>query len=233
MAKPARDARSGFAITYETSLLTLITFTISIATLVWQIVNYLEGPQVKLITPAQITIAPSGLVQFPNRDGGPFVHFIADMGYVNEASAGYNATIRTERLRITVAGAPTFEYAWYYTVVSDAGGPQGLSLVVTKKAPSHPLPLPAGSSQSHETLFQPWLKDCSAVAAPCKPDDNYVDWKTFVGWFQKTGVINFEFMLDVFGRDEPLSEKCTVRMSPAELAIFVQRGWGSPFCTAE
>jgi hypothetical protein len=218
-------------ITYDTSLLTLITFAISIATLTWQIINYFEGPQVRLIAPDQITIGSSERVNFPIRDGGPYVHFVARLSYVNAAAASYNATVRAERVRVTVEGKPAFEYRWFRFVTSDAAGSQGTDLVVDKASDAHPFALAAGSSESHETLFQPWQKACAAAAADCKTDDNYIDWKTFVEWFGNQHVVEFEFLTDIYGQVDPVSAKCTVRMSDERFQNLAARKWGSPFCT--
>jgi hypothetical protein len=218
-----------FEISYETSLLTLITFAISVVTLAWQIINFLEGPQVKLIAPDQITIGSSERVKFPSRDGGPYVHFIARLSYVNSAAAGYNATIRAERVRVKVEGQQVFEYRWFRFVTSDAAGSQGNDLEVSKVSDAQPFPLAAASSQSHETLFQPW--QCSAKDARCKTgDDNYIDWKTFVEWFAKKHVVEFEFLTDIYGRETPVSAKCTVTMPDERFAAFAARQWASPVC---
>ncbi len=230
---PRKKASSKFPleISYETSLLTLITFVISIASLAWQIINYFEGAQVKLIATDQITIGSSERVNFPNRDGGPFVHFIARMSYVNAAATSYNATIRTERLRIKVEGQQVFEYQWFRFVTSDAAGPDGADLKVDKITDAHPFPLAAGSSESHETLFQPWQKVCPETATQCRTDDNYIDWKTFTGWFANKHVVEFEFLADIYGLQDPVSAKCTVKMSDERFANLVARKWASPVCT--
>ena len=231
MAKKLKSSRFPIEINYETSLLTLITFLISIASLAWQIINYFEGPQVKLIATDQITIGSSESVNFPNRDGGPFVHFIAQMSYVNAAAASYNATIRTERVRIKVEGQKVFEYQWFRFVTSDAAGPSGANLVVEKKSDAHPFPLVAGSSESHETLFQPWQKACTPAVPGCNWDENYIDWNTFIDWFGKKHVVEFEFVADIYGVKNPVSAKCTVTMSEKRFVEFKARKWASPICT--
>ena len=217
-------------ITYETSLLTLITFLISIASLVWQIFNFFEGPQVRLIATDQITIGASDAVGFPNRDGDkPLVHFIARMSYVNAASAGYNAITRTERMRIRIDGQREFESQWFRFVGSDADGPGGAHLVVDKKSEAHPFPVMAGNAETHETLFQPWQKACPANDSSCHWDDNYVDWDTFIDWLGKKREIEFEFLTDIYGQ-KTVSATCIVRMSPERFADLKKRRWGSPVC---
>jgi hypothetical protein len=224
----------GLQVSYETSLLTLITFFLSISSLAWQAINYFEGPQVKLISPDQITIAPSDQVNFPNRDiEGPYVHFIARLSYVNSAAAGYNATVRYERVRVKVNGRHVFEGQWYNFVGSDAGGKDGQNLIVEKKSYAHPFPLAAGTAESHETLFQPWEKQCPSQSTGCSADDNYVDWTTFISWLSKEHVIEFEFLTDVFGRKTPVSVTCKVTMSDERFNDMVKRRWSSPVCIAQ
>ena len=142
-------AKSGFKISYEASILTLITFAISITSLGWQTVNYFAGAKVRLIPPDQITIGSSPTVTYPPRDGGPFVHFIARMGYVNEASAGYNATVRAERVRVRAAGQRAFESRWYFFVISDAVGAKNDELQVKKEKSAQPFPLAECFWSSH------------------------------------------------------------------------------------
>lgn len=231
MAKK-RKSKFRFKVSYEASLLTLITFLISIASLSWQIINYFEGAQVRLITPDQITIGSSPKMNYPNRGGGPYVHFITRMSYVNSASAGYNATVSAERVRISVNGQHAFEYRWYYLVKSDAVGKDGNELKVDKELYGQPFALAAGSSTSHETLYQPWHRDCSTAAAPCTALDNYVDWKTFMQWFGDKHTLEFEFFADIFGRAAPISAKCRVEMPNERFAELQTREWASPVCTA-
>lgn len=233
MAKKIKSAKFPLKISYETSLLTLITFVISIASLLWQTINYFEGPKVRLIAPDQIVIGSSERVKYPNRDGGPYVHFITPMSYVNAASAGYNATVRAERIRIKIEGQQVFEHQWYHFVHSDAVGEGGTELKVETDSDARPFPLAAGSSASHETLFQPWEKQCAAGATKCHADDYYVDWTTFLDWTAKNHVIEFEFLADIFGSNTPVVATCKVNMSEQRFKDMVARRWASPACVPQ
>jgi hypothetical protein len=210
---------------------TAVTFALSIVSLGWQGFKYYEGPQVRLITPEQITIASSTAVKYPDRaQKGPYVHFIARMSYVNEASTGYNATVSKERIRVTVEGHAVFESTWYNFVSSDAGGKDGSEIVFNTKTFAHPFPMAAGSSESHETVFQPWEKDCSGATPPCSPFDNYVKWDDFVSWFQKDRPIEFEFLADTFTGKQPVTAKCRIVMYQEQFDSMKQRQWTSPLC---
>lgn len=217
-------------ISYETNILTLITFAMSVAALVWQTVDYVKGAEVHLIQPEQIVIAASGPAEFPDRDGGgPYIHFIARMSYVNSGAAGYNATIRAERVRITVAGR-RFEQRWFRYVHSDADKADATKLVVNEPSEARPLPLTAGSSESHETLFQPWEKECASFQPQCDRRENYVDWKTFLEWFAPSRKLELEFLADIYGRAEPISAKCHIEMARQHIANLKAQGWASPVC---
>jgi hypothetical protein len=209
-----------------------VSLGLSILSSGWQVIHYYEGPQVRLITPDQITIASSTAVKYPDRDHkGPYVHFIARMSIVNEAGTGYNTTVSRERVRVTVQGHAVFEGFWYNFVSSDAGGKDGGDLIVDPKSFAHPFPLAAGSAESHETLFQPRQRDCSGVTPPCSAFDNYIKWADFVGWFQKDKPIEFEFMADTFTGKQPVPAKCKVEMYVEQFDSMKQRQWTSPICT--
>ncbi len=230
---PAPAGKFPIKLTYDANLLALITLVISLGTLAWQIVNYVQGADVRLIAPNQITIGASDAVMFPNRAGGPYVHFIMRYSYVNQAAAGYNATVREERLRVTVSGHRSFEYRWFRFVSSDAAGPNGTQLKVDKIKDAQPFPVAAASSDSHETLFQPWQNDCPAkTRTPCDPLANYVGWTTFLNWFAKDRTVEFELLAYVFGSKQPVSAKCKVTMPKERFDDMVQQRWGSPICVA-
>ena len=202
----------------------------SVASLVWQTIDYVKGAEVYLIQPEQIVIAASGPAEFPDRDGGgPYVHFVARMSYVNSGAAGYNATIRAERVRITVAGR-RFEQQWFRYVHSDADSTDATKLVVDKVSEARPLPVTAGSAESHETLFQPWEKECSSSRPQCDRRENYVDWKTFLQWFAPSRKLELEFLADIYGKAEPILAKCRIEMEPQHVANLTARGWASPVC---
>jgi hypothetical protein len=224
-----KSTRHKFKITYDASLLTLITFGISMVTLTWQIFNYFEGAQVKMIAPDQVTIGSSDAMKVHNRDGGPYVHFIARLSYVNQASSGYNATVRLERVRVTLKGHEAFEQQWYDFTVSDADGDQ---LTFDKRVASNPFPLAAGSSESHETIFQPWPRNCQAGQPACKADDYYIDWSKFLDLFKADRVADFEFQAYVYGRSEPVTARCRVALSERQYQNMAARGWVSPVCSA-
>ena len=106
-----------------------------------------------------------------------------------------------------------------YAGISDDGTPD-----------LHPLPLTAGSSLSHETIFQPWEKRCRNETQPCTPDDNYVEWKTFVEWMRNKRTVEFEFITDIYGLKMPATATCKVRMPKQRFDDMVTRRWASPVC---
>jgi hypothetical protein len=229
-APPPRSRIFPLKISYKADILTLITFLMSFTALLWQVVNYFQGAAVKLLAPDEIVIAASDKADFPNRDGGPYVHFLARMSYVNEGSVGYNATIKRERIEVSVAGVFQFEQYWFRFVSADATGPDGTTLVVSKISDFRPFGLSSGSSESHLTLFQPWPKTCGAKEKDCKWDVNYVSWDTFSNAVKPSQQIKVRLFADKFGTATPAAVECMVRLSDQSYSNIQQRRWDAPVC---
>jgi hypothetical protein len=228
--RQAEEKKPRFAITYEVGILTLITFVLSVISLGWQILNYLQGAKIKLIPPDQILIGSSERVDFPSRDGGSYVHFIIRMSYVNEGATGYNATTRRERIKIRLDGHPEIEQRWYRFVTFDASGPSGAGLKVEKSSDARPLPIMAGNSESHATLFQPWPKQCPLSSGKCDSRDSYLGWDAFLELFRHKRVLEVEIMAEAYGQMESVSAKCRIEMPEQSFLAMKERGWGSPVC---
>jgi hypothetical protein len=190
----------------------------------------MTGPNVMLIAPDQITIGSSEQVKFPLRGGGPYVHFIAQMSYVNKGAIGYNATVKSERVRVKVANMKPFEHRWFRFVTSDSGGPDGWKLQVTKVRDAGPFPITAGTASSQETLFQPRPKNCSGAVSKCSERQDYVTWDYFIQSLTASAdhTIEFEILADLYERAEPISIKCTVKID--KLDELREHRWGSPVC---
>jgi hypothetical protein len=218
-------------ISYEIDVITLVTFVISITSLGWQISNYMKGADVMLIAPDQITISSSERAEFPLRSGGPYVHFIIRMSYVNKGAVGYNATVKTERLRFTIGRGTPFEHRWYRFVTHDAAGPDGWQLKVDKKSDASPFPITAGVSESHETLFQPWARKCADLVPHCSTRENYLTWDSFIKLLAANAnyTIELEILADLYDRPEPISVKCRVKVEKFD--DLKTHGWGSPVCS--
>ena len=217
-------------INYKADILTVITFLMSFAALLWQVVNYLQGAAVRVFAPDQIIIAASDKVDFPNREGGPYVHFLARMSYVNEGSVGYNATIRRERIEISIADVLQLEQYWYRFVSSDATGPQGTTLVVSKISDFHPFGLQAGSAESHLTLFQPWPKKCAVTEKNCKWDVNYMSWENFFKLVKPGQKVKVRLLADEFVTASPVTAECTATLNSQSYSNLEERRWDSPVC---
>jgi hypothetical protein len=222
--------KSRFTITYEASLLTLITFVISIASLGWQLFNYFQGAQIRLISPDQIVIGSSEKVDFHSRDQGSYAHFIVRMSYVNAGATGYNATIRGERIKVTIDGAPVFEHRWYRFVAHDAQGPAGADLKVDKVSDARAFPIMAGNAESHATLFQPWPKQCAQDAKNCDRRESYLTWTKFLDLLKAKLTLDVEIISEAFGRSAPVHSRCKIEMDQGSFEAMQKNGWGSPVC---
>ncbi len=227
LALQRRFASETLNASFLTSIISLIT---SVTALGWQIINYMAGPDVMLIAPDQITVGSSEQVNFPLRGGGPYVHFIAQMSYVNKGAIGYNATVKSERVRVKIANMAPFEHRWFRFVSSDSGGPDGWKLQATKVRDAVPFPITAGTASSQETLFQPWPKNCSGAVSKCWEKQNYVTWDSFIQSLAASPdhIIEFEILADLYERAEPISIKCTVKID--NLDELREHRWKSPVC---
>ena len=208
----------------------LIPITLGVLAFIWNVYNYLQGADVKLLPPDQMTIGSSASVNFPLRGKGPYVHFISTMGYVNAGAAGYSSVVRRERIRVQVDGGKFFEHWWYHFVTSDSGGPKGDELKVNKKEDARPFPIMAGSSQSHETLFQPWPYKCEDAEKKCNARKNYVEWKNFVDGLHDGSKIKIILLADLFDETEPVEAECNLRITKPNIDAMNDRKWVSLPC---
>lgn len=214
----------------EVELVGLVTFLVSIASLGWHVSNYLQGPQIEVFPPDQIVIGRSDKVDFPNRDRGPHFHVVGRMSYANKGAAGYNAIIQRARLIISIPNHEEIEHRWYRFVSTDSAGDNGGALIVTKLSDAGPFPVTAGSSESHQMLFQPWPKDCGDQSVKCHAADNYLDWDRFVDLLEPKGTMTLTFLADVFGESEPATAVCKIVMKKKHIKLMSQRKWASPVC---
>jgi hypothetical protein len=210
--------------------LALIALLISLGTLSWQIGNYLAGPEVELFAPDQVVIASSAVAGFPNREGGPYAHIFGRMSYVNAGAAGYNATVRRESALISIPGRAPFEQRWYRFVSADATGTDGNNLTVEKLADAGPFPLPAGSSTTHLTLFQPWPHRCASRDAACDQRQNYVTWDKFLELTKDQREFDIQFVAETYDAEPRVVAKCKVKLSERSYAGLMSRSWASPAC---
>lgn len=226
----AKKWKLPFKIDYEVGVITLVTFVMSAASLGWQIFNYFQGAEVRLVPPDQIVLGSNEGLDIRSRDAGSYAHFIVRMSYVNEGAAGYNAAILREKVRITFEGHPPFEHQWYQFVTHDLSSTDRNKIKVDKESDARPFPLPAGTSESHATLFQPWPKDCSPFAPPCNARDNYVIWQAFVDLLKDKRAFEVQIVADTINKKNAVMAKCKINMSNQALDNLVTAGWASPVC---
>jgi len=227
MPEPQTADKPRFKVTYEAGLPTLVALVISLASLFWQVFNYLQGPSIRLIAPDQLMIGSSERVGFINRDGASYAHFILRMSYVNDGAAGYNATIRRERIKVKVGSSSDFEHRWHRFVTYDSSGS---NVKVDKVSDAQPRPLVAGSSESHVTLFQPWPKTCPPADKECDPLESYLTWEDFLELFQRQRTIEIELVSEIYGQRRPASAACRIEMSERAFAEMKEQGWLAPVC---
>lgn len=224
------EKKPRFKVTYEASVFALVTFAISMVSLGWQVVNYLQGAKIRIIPPDQIVIGSSKSVDFASRDQGQYVHFIVRMSYVNEGATGFNATMRRERIIVKLDGYPPFEQRWYRFVVHDVTGPTGSDLKVDKVSDARAFPVVAGNAETHATVFQPWPRLCEPGVLNCDPRESYLPWDKFLDLFAAKRTMEIEVLSEAFGQSKSSSSKCRIEMDENSFAAMKRNGWGSPIC---
>jgi hypothetical protein len=217
-------------ISYKADILTLITFAMSAAALGWQMVNYLQGAAVRLIPPDEIILASSDKADYPAVSGGPYFLILARMSYVNEGATGYNATIKRERIEISIPDVLDMEEYWYRFVGADAAASDANKLVVTTVSDFHAFGLQSGSSESHLTLFQPWPKDCPTADKNCKWNVNYVPWDTFSKAVKPTQYMKIRLFADIYGSSHSVSAECEVTITKETYDNVQLRRWDAQIC---
>src|ERR1700685_1035741 len=221
-----------FKISYKADILTLITFFMSAAALLWQLVNYLQGPAVYLIPPDEIIVASSDKANYPGTDGGPYFLVLARMSYVNEGAAGYNATIKRERVEVSIPDVLDVEEYWYRFVSADSAGTGGNTLVVSTISDFHAFALLSGNSESHLTLFQPWPKDCSSNDKNCRWNVNYVSWDTFAKAVKPMQHMKVRLFADEYGAGRPVLAECQVTITKETYTNIIMRHWDAQVCNS-
>ena len=219
-----------FELDQKISVIALITFVMSAASLIWQGVNSWQGATVRMINPDQIEIGSTEAFALKSRDDGSYANFIVAAIYVNESAGGYNETILRERLTIRFKDGPEIEHRNYWSVTSDLDLKDRNVIKLTKVKDALPFHLLAGTSESHDTLFQPWPKLCAPGDAKCSARDNYMTWPAFVALLTAKHEIEFIVTGDTASGKTVIAARCTVKIDGRALANLIAKGWGSPVC---
>jgi hypothetical protein len=216
----------GLQIARKTEIIALAAFSLSISTLLWQIINYAVGPVVRLFPTDQIVITATDKLGRNYSGQDNLLALIATMAYVNEGDAGHNAVIRREYLEFSMEGRRV-QHRWYKFGSSDA---QNGNLTFEKDIEARPFAVNAGSAVSHETLFAASVIDCQPTVKECVPGENFVRWDDFLKAIMTTNQLLFSTSADVFP-SKRVTASCVVRLRDYEIKVIEQKQWLVANCT--
>jgi hypothetical protein len=218
----------GLRIARKTEILALAAFFLSVSGLLWQILNYVRGPVVRLFPSDQIIITSSGKLG-KNYAGQPdLLALIATFAYVNEGDVGHNAVVRREYIKFEF-GDRKIEHRWYLTGSSDF---EGSNPTFKPEGEARPFPVTAGSAVSHDTLFAAWEIDCEQVTRDCNPAENFVVWDDFVKTIKLTKEIKIKTVALIYSKP-PAEATCEIRLRDWEISIIEMEGWLAAACAAD
>jgi|GEM_PF-2129255 len=216
----------GLQVARKTEIIALSAFSLSISTLLWQIINYTVGPVVRLFPTDQIVITATDKLGRNYSGQDNLLALIATMAYVNGGDTGHNSVIRREYLDFSM-GDRRVQHRWYEFGSSDI---QNGNLTFKRDSEAHPFAVNAGSAVSHETLFAAWEIDCEPAMKQCDPGGNFVKWDDFIKTIMTTNQLSFSASADVYPSNR-VTAACVVRLRDWEIKILEKEQWLTAACT--
>lgn len=207
----------------RTDPIALAAFLMALSGIAFHMLVYFRGPVIRSFPPDRITIRPETLP-----DGQAYVAFVAPMAYVNTGYKEYHGTIKRERLRFKLSGR-TYEQTWHRFVEIHS---KGTELIEVVKAQATPMPVLAGSSESHETVFLPRLVRCHPDATRCDPNMNYLSWKSFLREIAKIKQLRLRFITEIYN-EQPVETACYVDIYPTMRMQLIDQKWVGLNCWEE
>lgn len=209
----------GIEIERKTDILAFAAFLLALAGILYQVFGYLQGPDVKLFPPEQILIFTEKI------RADEYVMFATSMAYVNTGQPGYNAALKSESIRFTIAGKK-YEQKWQEFISS---GSSGNKLIKVKRDEAHPLAINAGSTISHETSFAP-----RSIHVRNENDKsrfkNFLKWEDFLKSITGSKELVFELVSEIYGDPHPLNIKCKIYVDDNFINLLKEKQWSAPSC---
>ena len=150
---------------------------------------------------------------------------IARMAYVNTGQPGYNGTLRRETVRLRL-DTHDYEWVWYRFLSTDA---KGTELQRVDKGEAKPLPVTAGSSESHETEFVPRRVRCQPNQTGCDTNANFLDKEQLLAALEKQGQLRFTFITEIYG-EQSVTVTCTVDVDAGLRLALKEYDWMAASC---
>jgi hypothetical protein len=210
----------GLEIERKTDILALAAFVIALGGTAFQVSAFVRGAEITIVAPDQILFTAE---KYSN--GHTYVRFAARMAYVNSGQQGYNGVVRKELLKYTLDGV-AYTQIWQKFTASDAD--ESDKLVMNPQGTAIPLPVEAGSSLSHETLFTPLTIRCPSGPSGCAWA-NYLEWNRFLTLIRDRSEITFRVTAELYDGTK-VEAACTVDLNADVTDRLEKSGWYAPTC---
>ena len=208
----------GLEIERKTEIIALAAFFLALGGIIYQVVSFLSGPEVKMFPPEQIFINSE---DYPG--SGSYVRFGARLAYVNVGQLGYNDVIRRESLVFSLGGKE-YEQIWQTFESFDL---KESKLIRHYISDAHPVPVNAGCAVSHETYFAPRSIRRPRGNQSCDKWKNYLKWDDFVTELAKIKELTFTFRSEMYGGSK-LTVACTIDIDGALIERLRKTKWAAP-----
>lgn len=216
--KPAKPKTFlGLEIDRKTNVLSFVAFILSVGGIAGQVYFFLQGPRVKLQSPAQVTFFASTL---SSDDATNYLKMTSQMAYVNTGQPGFNDAISKE-YAVLEMGGKRYRHFWK-SFVSSGRTPQGFA--EGRKGDAVPVPVNAGSVESHETSFTPE----PVTQRGRNYAENYLEWAQFQQAIGREQHVIVSIYFETFGGNKGHAS-CKVLVNEA-LTLALKRGWAAPRC---
>jgi hypothetical protein len=213
----------GIVVERKTDVLAATAFLLSVAGITYQLLGFIRGPDVVVFPTTQLLIMP---FTYSSANTNEYVRFAADFAYVNKGDAGYNAIIKSEKIRYTL-GTNVYEQQWqsFESYTSTNNG----VLISTSSSIVQFQTVNGGSCVSHETLFAPKsvvIDNGSAVSY-----DNFLTWDEFIAQLSQTKEFQFELVSELFETKKPVVKKMKLFVTEALLENLKSKKWSAAACS--
>lgn len=210
----------GLEVEPRTDIIALAAFFLALSGVLFQTVAYFRGPEIQLFAPDQVALYAQA---YPDKQ--QYMTLITSLAYVNTGQPGYNGTLRREAVRLRL-GERDYEWVWHRFVSTDA---KGVELQVVDKGEARPLPVAAGSSESHETEFRPRRQRCQPEQSDCDTNANFLTLEQLLAAMERQGQLRFTFSTEVYG-EQPVTVTCAVDVDAGLRLALRENGWAASSC---
>ncbi len=202
--RPNRSVADRWSIRREIDLISVVAVLLSVVAIASQVIAWVRGPQVRLVTPDRIALysdlAPGNI---------PIVRVAASISYANFSSQSQGALVTNEAVELRIGHlASKQEWNAFGTIEGT-----GESTAVRSTGPALPVPLPGQASLSHFTLFAPLRRSCAGNDPKCRREGDYISPDQFIAAASTNQVATATFQIRL-ADGTSLQTTCEVALGP-------------------